>query len=180
MRTTTSSFASCGKHVYAPCMRTIHGHRTEVKRHVKVSATHAVETHTLVRDLAQQLERAKIKARIKQAREEAGLTQPELGDLMVPPAHMRTVQDWESTTVATVPFRHLPRIAEVTGRSTSWLLHGAEQPPEEFATLMDELRSAAESFQSAAKSLVESAIRVERAAEKLELRRDGHMQPSGG
>jgi transcriptional regulator with XRE-family HTH domain len=158
-------------------MRRIHTEHTEGKRHVKVSATHGMDTPTLLHDLAEQLERAKIKARIKKAREEAGLTQTELGDLMVPPAHMRTVQDWESASTGTVPFRHVPRIAEVTGRSTTWLLHGTDEPPPEFSNLLAELRQTAEALQEAATSLAESADRVGDAAARL---RDGRSSDADG
>lgn len=74
-----------------------------------------------------ELDRAAICARIKQAREEAGLTQPELGEAMEPPVHWRTVQTWESVKTPRVPWDRLDEIATITARSKEWLLHGDQQ-----------------------------------------------------
>lgn len=62
---------------------------------------------------------AEICARIKQAREEAGFTQPEMADLLEMSA--RGYQNYESIRV---PFRKLARIADLTGVSQRWLIHG--------------------------------------------------------
>lgn len=58
--------------------------------------------------------------RIRQARQEAGLTQDELSDLIG--VGMRQVQYYESGE--SNPYRTLRRIAEATGKSVGWLLHG--------------------------------------------------------
>jgi transcriptional regulator with XRE-family HTH domain len=59
-------------------------------------------------------------ARIAQARREAGFTQDELSDLIG--VGMRQIQYYEAGT--SNPYRTLRRIAEATGKSVGWLLHG--------------------------------------------------------
>lgn len=94
-----------------------------------------------------ELDRAAISIRIAQAREEAGLTQPELAELMEPPVHMRSVQDWESPRNDTVPFRRLDQIARATRVTKEWLLHGDDPATltlaERLALLIDRLEKVA-------------------------------------
>jgi len=73
-----------------------------------------------VRDaLMAELQREEITARIKQARKEAGLSQPEMAEaLNVIP---RTYQNYE---YGRVPWGLINDIARVTGRGSEWLLHG--------------------------------------------------------
>jgi transcriptional regulator with XRE-family HTH domain len=69
-----------------------------------------------------ELQRAQITARIKQARTEAGLTQHEMAEALdVGP---RTYQNYESEKAPRVPWNLLGRIAEITGKSSQWLIHG--------------------------------------------------------
>jgi transcriptional regulator with XRE-family HTH domain len=76
------------------------------------------------------LEEQKIRERIAEARMSAGLTQAELAELCS--VHKRTVEEWENTYV---PWRHLEKIASVTGRSQEWLLHGeGELAPADIGT----------------------------------------------
>lgn len=91
---------------------------------MKRSATKSDVGFSLLHDLQRKINRLKIKQRIKAARDTAGLTQPELADLMEPPVHWRTVQEWESQQNENVPFDQLDRIAEVTKTTTVWILHG--------------------------------------------------------
>jgi transcriptional regulator with XRE-family HTH domain len=79
--------------------------------------------------LAVALDRLEIKRRIAEARDEAGLTQEELGDALSPPVHFRTVQTWESLRNDNVPFKRIAQIAMVTGKSSEWLLHGEAGEP---------------------------------------------------
>ncbi len=81
--------------------------------------------------LMAELDRASICGRIAQAREEAGLTQPELGEALSPPVHWRTIQTWESLKQPRVPWDRLDEIARVTGRTKEWLLHGREPQAED-------------------------------------------------
>lgn len=71
-----------------------------------------------------ELDRAAISVRLQQSREEAGLTQPEIGELLR--VHWRTVQDWESPKKRNVPFDRLDEWAAITGTAKQWLLHGDE------------------------------------------------------
>lgn len=64
-------------------------------------------------------EKLEVCARIKSARQQAGLTQEELAKILH--VRQRTIANYESTRV---PFRLLDRIAEATGVSTEWLLRG--------------------------------------------------------
>jgi transcriptional regulator with XRE-family HTH domain len=90
-----------------------------------------------------ELDRASIAARVKQAREEAGLTQPELGDAMTPSVHWRTIQTWESVKQARVPWDRLDEIARLTGRSKEWLVHGEDvTPPTSFTEVAARLEAA--------------------------------------
>lgn len=90
-----------------------------------------------------ELEKAQISQRIKQARIQAGLTQRELADYLNVEA--RTVANYESSRV---PFRLLGKIAEATGTTSEWLLHGAvaeSSTPatvEELAQLREDLAEA--------------------------------------
>jgi transcriptional regulator with XRE-family HTH domain len=78
-------------------------------------------------DLMAELDRAGISRRIAQAREEAGLTQPEMGDALTPSVHFRTIQNWESLKDKRIPWDRLDEIGRLTGVSKDWLLHG--RPP---------------------------------------------------
>lgn len=60
--------------------------------------------------------------RIKQARQEAGLTQDQLADLVG--VGMRQIQYYESGE--SDPYRKLRQIAEATGKPIDWLLRGDE------------------------------------------------------
>lgn len=74
-----------------------------------------------------ELDRAAISVRIAEARDKrAGLTQPELADIL--DVHWRTIQDWESPKNGTVPWDRLGEIADATGVTKEWLLHGEQQP----------------------------------------------------
>lgn len=72
-----------------------------------------------VPDLMVALREAEIRARIRRAREEAGLTRDQLADLLT--VHWRTVENYEKKTT---PWALLDKIAAVTGKRVEWLLHG--------------------------------------------------------
>ena len=74
-----------------------------------------------------ELDRAAISLRIAEARDKrAGLTQPEIAEILS--VHWRTIQDWESPKNSTVPWDRLGEIAEATGVTKEWLLHGEREP----------------------------------------------------
>lgn len=71
-----------------------------------------------------ELDRAAISARLKEARERSGLTQSEMADILH--VHERSVQDYESVNKTTVPFDRLDEWATATGVTKAWLLQGDE------------------------------------------------------
>lgn len=84
----------------------------------QLSATEARNLRRLL--LLNVFEPESIGERIKQAREQAGLRQEDLADLLG--VATRTVQNYEGA--ATKPFKQLNAIAAATGTTTEWLLHG--------------------------------------------------------
>jgi len=66
-----------------------------------------------------ELQKAEISARIRQSRLEAGLTQPEMAELL--DVTLRTYQNYEGDRV---PWALMGRISDITGQSLRWLLHG--------------------------------------------------------
>jgi transcriptional regulator with XRE-family HTH domain len=77
------------------------------------------------------LDREHIAQRITQARLEAGLTQPEMAKAL--DIGMRTYQNYESDKKPRTPWGLMNEIAEITGKSTAWLIHGEEATPDLFA-----------------------------------------------
>jgi len=71
-----------------------------------------------------EIEREAVCARIARARKEAGLTQPEVADLLG--LSLRSYQDYESFRV---PFRRLDQIADILGTTKRWLLYGDNPAP---------------------------------------------------
>lgn len=72
-----------------------------------------------VPDLMAKLREAEIRARIRQAREEAGLSRETMADLLT--VHWRTVENYEKKTT---PWGQLDKIASITDKPVEWLLHG--------------------------------------------------------
>lgn len=97
--------------------------RTEYERKLRRKRSAATGTFAArtVRDLMAELQEAEIRARIKSARRQAGLSQVQMAELLevIP----RTVQNYENDHV---PWARLKDIAEIAGVSTRWLLHGDE------------------------------------------------------
>lgn len=90
-------------------------------------------------------------SRIREARMAAGLTQDELSDLVG--VGMRQIQYYESGD--SNPYRTLRRIAEATGRSIGWFLHGdapTELAVEELAQRLEAVEAGQERIEA---SLVE-------------------------
>jgi len=100
-----------------------------------------------VATLMAELERAAIAQRIANAREQAGLSQPELADLVH--VHFRTIQDWESTKKQTTPWDRLDEIARVTGVTKEWLLHGSRREAEPPNSLLQDVADGVETLERA-------------------------------
>jgi transcriptional regulator with XRE-family HTH domain len=93
-------------------------------------------------------------ARIREARLSAGLTQDELSDLVG--VGMRQIQYYESGD--SNPYRTLQRIAEATGTSVGWFLHG-DAPTERSAEELVERLEALEAGQERVEGLVRELLR---------------------
>lgn len=95
-----------------------------------MSSTRTDRTSTKARilrtlsDQMAEIQREGVCARIAQARREAGVTQQDMADLL--DITMRAYQTYESERI---PWRRLNQIAEATGKSKAWLLHGKEEQP---------------------------------------------------
>lgn len=106
---------------------TIQGRRQEVW------TTKPRKLRSFLRDV--RLEEAEIRGRIRQAREEVGLTQEQAAD--VHEVHKRTIENWENSYV---PWDKINQIAERYGKTTEWLLHGEGFVPD--AELREIIRQA--------------------------------------
>lgn len=76
--------------------------------------------------LLMEMEPEKIRARLRDAREEAGFTQQQLADVLG--VHKRTIENYENVRV---PWDHLNEYAKLTNRPTEWFLYGEEALPPE-------------------------------------------------
>lgn len=90
--------------------------------------------------LVAQLDPAAIRARIRQARKEAGLTQEQLAALIE--RHKRTIENYERVRVP--DFSELNKIARVLNRPVEWFLHGDQPDRDEVLEAIDDLRSTLE------------------------------------
>jgi transcriptional regulator with XRE-family HTH domain len=115
--------------------RTTYKLRMQVTR-TKRSATRPRRARNVRLNLMAELHKAEITARIRQARKEAGLTQPEMAKLLE--VAMRTYQNYEDERV---PWDLMGRISDVTGRSLRWLLHGEDdaEPSQQVMLRLDRL-----------------------------------------
>jgi transcriptional regulator with XRE-family HTH domain len=86
--------------------------------------------HIVRLDLMAELQKHEITERIRQARLGAGLTQPEMADLL--DVAMRTYQNYEKNRV---PWALMGRISDITGRSLRWLLHGEDDAEPSMAVM---------------------------------------------
>lgn len=132
----------------------------QVKGRKKLSATDARNLRTLL--LLNVLAPEEIGARIAQARVEAGLTQPELADLVG--ASLRSVQGWEAGAVK--PYRWLEALAAATGVTVAWLLHGDqdELDPAQMVKLAEDAAETREMVARALRLLEQLAAGSSRAA----------------
>jgi transcriptional regulator with XRE-family HTH domain len=95
--------------------------------------------------------------RLAQARKEAGLTQEQLAEQVgVTP---RSIQGYEAGKV--VPYRHLKRLEEITGKPPSWLLRNETEPTPFSAEVAERLVSLVERVAAEAERLADAAARIE-------------------
>lgn len=125
----------------------------------KTRTTSTFNSSAYLGKLMAELDRASICGRIAQAREQAGLTQPELGEALDPPVHFRTVQTWESLKQPRVPWDRLDQIARITGVTKEWLLHG-EPAASTSPGGNHDLREQADRIEAAALTIAREAERI--------------------
>ena len=95
--------------------------------------------------------------RLAQARKEAGLTQEQLAELVgVTP---RSIQGYEAGKV--VPYRHLKRLEEITGKPSSWFLRSEMASPSLNGDVADRLVTLVERVAAEAERLADAAARIE-------------------
>lgn len=123
-----------------------------------------VPSRDIVDELMDQVRRVQIAERIKQAREDADLTQTELADLLQ--VHPRTVQNWERQKEPITAHDRLLDVAGATGVSLEWLLFGDRQQQVEDLT-PDLLQSAASALELLT-ALADTAVRVEKRMARIE------------
>ena len=116
--------------------------------------------------------------RIARARHEAGwMTQKTLAELLC--VCKRSVQAYESG--ATIPYRHLHRLAEIFERPASWFLYG-DEPAEDSAPAVDrdeEIIKRLEAQTEVLKALTIQTRAVRRRLESLSPRFAPDEPPSG-
>jgi transcriptional regulator with XRE-family HTH domain len=108
----------------------------------------------------------RIGPRIAQARREAGMTQAQLADELG--VTTRSLQGYEAGKV--IPYRHLHRLAEATGRTREWFLRGDSEAEvtalgevgERLVALVEQIAAEAERIAEAASHLEASLGRRER------------------
>lgn len=100
------------------------------------------------------LDRPGISRRLRQAREQQGLTREEMAELLK--VHIRSMDGYENPKAHTLPFDRMAEISEITGVSLSWLLHGDEGPEqvlyetlENVARVMENLTERVEALEQA-------------------------------
>lgn len=152
-------------HSHGVCQCLTHSPDTVKRCHTNTVATTSRNVRKFsggeyVARLMAELSRVGIAQRIATARKQAGLSQHEFADVLG--VHWRTVQDWESPKKDTTPWDHLDEIAQVTGVSRTWLLHGDHGAEVVDAASIDRR------LQSLEASVTELAALVRRALELLD------------
>jgi transcriptional regulator with XRE-family HTH domain len=84
-----------------------------------------------------ELDRVAIAGRLAVSRDQAGITQRHMAELMH--VHENTVGNWESAKKTALKFDRLDEWARLTGVTKEWLLHG-DLAPAGMGALVDELR----------------------------------------
>lgn len=137
----------------------------------KLSATEIRNLRTLL--LADVFDQGAIGERIAKAREEAGLRQEDLAELVG--VATRTIQNYEAGS--TTAYRKINRISEVTGRSVEWILHGEKQEQPDLAgqglaLVLDRLEALEGKLEEQALETVRSVDALRVGIERLEHRLD--------
>lgn len=134
---------------------------TQVKRRKasarKPAATNDRNFRTFL--LVSQLEAKEIGARIRLARDEAGLTQEEVAELAT--FSKRSLQDYEAGN--TIPYRHMQEIAGILNRHVPWFLHGDDPEPAPADGLLGEVAANVVELTDSMGEALERLARIEAA-----------------
>lgn len=93
-----------------------------IRAATKTRTVRTFDSASYLAALMAELDRAAISLRLAESREQAGLTQEELADLL--DLHFRSVQNYESPKVDRIPWDKLDEWAKVTATTKEWILHG--------------------------------------------------------
>jgi transcriptional regulator with XRE-family HTH domain len=112
------------------------------------------------------LNRSAIAGRIKEAREESGLTQEEMALAMH--VYKRTWQNYENVKQPRIPWDRMEDIAEITGKPSEWLLHGPRETPNLMGVAHEEtVESVREEFRPRVREIIDMLKAAE--AERVSL-----------
>lgn len=125
-----------------------------------------VTGHDLYASLMAELNRVAISQRIKEAREQSGLTQVELADALH--VHTNTVANWERPAQKITPWDRLAEIASWTGVSRDWLIHGEPQEEDPQALLRVSIVDALRALEESQEDVLERLIRIDGSLSRLE------------
>lgn len=142
----------------------------QMERTERAALARAIEQHNVA-----ELERAAIAARIKQARKEAGLSQPEMAEAIgvIP----RTYQNYESVKDPRTPWGLMNEIATVTGKTTEWLIHGDRKAPDLLGVAAaDQVDGGFEEFRGHVADLEERLDRIEAALQQAQIDNQEHLR----
>lgn len=95
-----------------------------IRAATKTRTVRTFDSAAYLATLMAELDRAAISLRLAESREQAGLTQEEMADLLG--IHFRSVQNYESPKKDRIPWDKLDEWARITGVTKEWLLHGRE------------------------------------------------------
>lgn len=82
-----------------------------------------------VRPVRGMYDRAAAARRLREAREQAGLTREQVSDLMASHPHPGTVKNWENPRDSATPFEHFDELSRLYQVGFWWLMHGEEHDP---------------------------------------------------
>ena len=121
------------------------------------------------------LDRAGISRRLREARDQAGMSRVQVIELLDEPVHPNALEQWENPKIRTVPFDQLLRLASLYGVTIGWLLRGEEDPDDQVTVALElvdrtlghlvERVEALEGQQAALVSLVKQDVQRRRTSE---------------
>lgn len=121
------------------------------------------------------LDRAGISRRLREARDEAGLSRAQISEMLSESVTINAIEAWENPRVRTLPFDQLVELARFYGVTIGWLLRGEEDPDDQVTVALElvdrtlehlvERVEALEGQQAALVSLVKQDVQRRRTSE---------------